>query len=38
MKFIELFAGDIVPNSERYERIGRSVTIPIIEEIAKRIK
>lgn len=28
--------GGIVPDSERYERCGRSVTIPIIEEIGKR--
>lgn len=26
-----------VPDNERYERVGRSVTIPIIKELAKRI-
>jgi DNA (cytosine-5)-methyltransferase 1 len=29
--------GSIVPDNERYERIGRSVTINIIEEISKKL-
>lgn len=29
--------GKIVPDSERYERCGRTVTIPVIEEIGKRL-